>query len=283
MQDGRLDKELLWIPPYDVLRLWTRIWFDQHKMIQRACRFKQSSTLRIIGRLAREELESIVEFHKDWRSRAERHIGEAVEETVEWRAWGMNVVGLGKQTLGKLLGLIGNPAARTYPSSLWRHCGLAVINGKLEKPKKGEPLHYNVKAKSQVYVIVSQFLKSYPRTPNFYAEAYYEYRQRFKEKHPEWTKAHCHYAAILKVGKFFLSHLHTVSRREQGLPVSKPYPIQHMGHLVYYDPAIALHPRKCRSEVVEAIMEVMEMLKNEQDEEVADFHWKFIKNFAEKV
>lgn len=276
MEDGRLNRDLLWIEPYGSLRVFVRVWYDQLKSLHGLRRYNDSDILRKVGERNAQAIAAIAAFHEELKTDAEKHIAEIVKETVEWNTWGKFVPGLGAHSLGKLLGLVGNPAARTYVSSLWRHCGLGVVNGKLEKPVKGEPLHYNTKAKSQVYLIASSFLKAYSRTPNFYGEVYYEYRQRFAEKHPDWTPMHCHLAALLKVGKFFLSHLHQISRMAQGLPVAPPYPIQHQGHLVYYSPQIALHPRKRRSEVEAAIAEVERLLPAEPDEDVRDLHSRLI-------
>lgn len=282
-KQARLNKSLLWIPPYDNLGLWTRIWLDQLKSIMGMRRYEQSARLNFLSKSEAEALKSILDFHMELKKKAEEAITKTVSECPEWANWGKDVVGLGKHSLGKLLGLIGNPAARTYISSLWRHCGLAVINGKIEKPTKGEPLHFNRMAKARIYLIVSQFLRSYPKTPNFYGEAYYEFKKETKQKHPDWSDLHVHLSCILRVGRLFVSHLHQVSREAQGLPAHKPYPIEPLGHAVYYKPEIALHIYKRRAEVEDAIMEVWSLLDIEPDEEAKRVHENIVRNLKEKL
>jgi hypothetical protein len=72
------------------------------------------------------------------RLEAEGRIEAIVAELPEWKEWARHVPGVGALSLGKLLGLVGNPAARPLFSSLARHCGVAVVDGKVEKPSKGQ-------------------------------------------------------------------------------------------------------------------------------------------------
>lgn len=276
-QGGRIDRTMLWCPPYDGLKFWVRLWYDGQVSLQRLNRFLKdvsdnggpsSRTMQLIKRLFAQDIFNEVEAAKNRLGKAEAHIVEIVRELPEWNEWGKHVPGLGEKSLGKLLGLIGNPAAREYPSSLFRHCGLGVANGKLEKAQKGQRRPYNTKAKAQLWLIANSCVKAYARTPNLYGELYYTYKERFATKHPDWTKMHCHLAALLKVGKFFLSHLWTVCRQTQGLPVRLPYPVEHLGHKVIITPEMALHPVKRREEVARAIESVRHLLESEEDQDV---------------
>jgi len=63
-------------------------------------------------------------------------------------------------------------------SGLWRLCGLAVIGGKAEKPKKGEKLAYNPHLKSRCYLLGESFLKA----NNTHWRAYYDDYKSRKQK-----------------------------------------------------------------------------------------------------
>ena len=150
----RLNRELLWSIPYDGLRFWTRWWLDAQRELMRLRRYTQSQVLQIMSKEVREEIEKLRNLALNRKDKAEQQIIRIVRELPEWTEWGKGVVGLGEFSLGKLLGLIGNPAAREYVSCLWRHCGLAPTkDGKLEKPTKGQHRPYNALAKSQLVSI----------------------------------------------------------------------------------------------------------------------------------
>jgi hypothetical protein len=63
-------------------------------------------------------------------------------------------------------------------SGLWRLCGLAVIGGKAEKPKKGEKLAYNPHLKSRCYLLGESFLKA----NNTHWRAFYDDYKSRKQK-----------------------------------------------------------------------------------------------------
>lgn len=285
MQDGRINEEILWVPPYDGLKLWTRLWLDTHKLYMRTLAYNKSALMKTIGRLQRKEIQTIRDFVLDQRDKAMTMITKIVEnELPEWQEWGRHVPGLGAFSLGKFLGYIGNPAAREYVSCLWRHCGLApTSDGKLEKPKKGQRRTFNALAKSQLWLIVGNFLKAYPRTPNFYSEYYYTFKERMKHKHPDWNLLHCHLAAVLKVAKLFVSHLWEISRKTQELPTREIYPVEYLGHITKLPAEIALHPVKKREDVERAILLVWDLIESEPDEEVAKTHRELLSKFAEAI
>lgn len=267
----RLDTNLLWIPPYDRLRLLTRTWFSVFREQQLLSQFEKSPLLK-------SYLEENPTF-RDWvydrsikslefRTQIETSIEEIVSSLKEWKEWAAYVPGVGRLSLGKLLGIIGNPAARAYVSNLWSYCGFAVKDGKLVKYTKGEQGQYNSLAKSQVWIIVTNILKVYPKSPSFYGLYYYVWKEKFAQKHPDWAPIRVHLSAIIKTGKFFLSHLWAVCRRLQGLPAPKPYQFEFLGHQTYIPPEIALSPFKKERRVLQAIKEVEYLLKIEPEEEV---------------
>lgn len=126
--------------------------------------------------------------------------------------------GMGKILAAKLYALIDITRAER-PSNLWRYAGYAVVEGKAEKPKKGEKLHYNKQLKTICYQIATSFL----RLNSPYRRIYDEAKEYYRKNRPDWTKMHIHFAATRKMMKIFLFHLWYVWRKIEGLPVCEPY------------------------------------------------------------
>ncbi len=283
LQQQRVDRELLWAPPYDGLHLWTRLWRFVVTQQQAMRRFEQSPSLSLVRYKVKDMTSSLGINLEILRVETEGRIEAIVNDLPEWKEWARHVPGVGAFSLGKLLGLIGNPAARHLFSSLARHCGVAVVDGKVEKPNKGQKRTYNTLAKSQLYLIVGNVLKAYPRTPNLYGEFYYLSRKKFERQHPDWTDMHRHLAAVLRTARLFLSHLWEVCRRTQGLPVREPYPIEYGNHIIKIPAEMALHPFKRRDDVVAAITRVLPLLDSEPDSEVQEETTELVQKLTETV
>jgi len=283
LREQRVRQDLLWIPPYDGLKLWTRLWRHAHTQLMALRRYEQSPTLALVKKRLSDEIEAVRSSALLMYGMAEEQIERTVAELPEWCEWAKHVPGVGKISLGKLLGLTGNPAARELFSSYARHCGVAVINGRIEKPQRGHHRPYNALAKSQLWLIVSCVLRAYPKSPNLYGEIYYLSREKFRNKHPDWTDMHVHLASVLRTARLFLSHLWEVSRRTQGLPVREPYPMEYFGHVVKIPFSMALHPIKYRSEVAEAIHAVERWLPDERDEEVRQETEQLLQRMREHI
>lgn len=120
-----------------------------------------------------------------------------------------------------------------YVSCLWRYAGFAVTGeGKAERPKKGEKLHYNNRLKTVMFNVLMSFLKSH--SP--YADLYYTAIEFYQANRTEWTLAHCKAAARRKTIKVFLQHYWLVARTINGLPVTEPYVQGKLGHNHIYRP-----------------------------------------------
>lgn len=112
-------------------------------------------------------------------------------------------------------------------SALWRYCGYAVaLDGKRERPVKGEKLHYNARLKTVLYLVGQSFIKS--RSP--YRAIYDSAKEYYEINRPDWTKDHRHKAAMRKMVKVFLAHTWMVWREMEGLPVRNLYVEEHQGH-----------------------------------------------------
>jgi hypothetical protein len=136
--EARVDKERLWTYPYNELKLWTRIWDDAMKRLQSFRRYEQSPTLNLAFKRYKDLLLADLNGALEMRQRAEENIARLVEELPEWQNWAKSVPAVGVQLFGRLIGYIGNPAARLYPSCLARHCGVAptLRQGELKTPSR---------------------------------------------------------------------------------------------------------------------------------------------------
>lgn len=137
----------------------------------------------------------------------------------------MEIKGIAAITAAKIISPIDITRADTI-SALWRYAGYSVVNGKRERPIKGEKLHYNRNLKIAVRLAVESFIKC--GSP--YAAIYRTHKEQFLSTHPEATKMHCHNAAIGKTAKIFLSHLWQVWRQIENLPQRELFAIEKLGH-----------------------------------------------------
>jgi len=121
-------------------------------------------------------------------------------------------------------------------SKFTRFAGWAVIDGQIDRCKKGEKSPYNRRLKSICYLVVEQFIRQ--QTP-IYVDVYYAEKERQRRKHPEPIKengkwkfndGHLHHRAIRYTAKRFLSHLYVKWCEAEGLPVPKPYVEAILGH-----------------------------------------------------
>jgi hypothetical protein len=136
---------------------------------------------------------------------------------------------------------------------LWRHAGYAVLDGKAERPVKGERRHYDLRLKTTVYLAVKSFIMSGAASP--YEEVYRRAREKYDRriapcadpahagfpkasyKCPDcWPALRAERAAYRVVAHLFLSHLWETWRVAEGLPVRRPYALEKLGHTTYSDP-----------------------------------------------
>lgn len=160
--------------------------------------------------------------------------------------WLSRIKGVGPTLGAKVLGLIGEIAPFTTVSKLWRFSGYAVIDGKAERPKKGEKLHYCRPLKTTCYLIASSFLKC----DSPYRLVYDRAKERYQEtkvtgnKETDWTPGHIHLASMRVMMKVFLSHLWETWRKAEGLETRELYVIEQLGHEMKYRPDEFLKPEK---------------------------------------
>lgn len=92
----------------------------------------------------------------------------------------------------------------------------------------GKPRDYDAYMKKTMYLIGMSFVKcgSGP-----YEECYRRERAKIQvEKGHCWAKGKLHYWALRKTQKMFLADLWCEWRKLEGLPISEPYAVAHLGH-----------------------------------------------------
>lgn len=222
--------------------------------------------------------------------------------------WFSRVKGVGKENIGKVVGLIDIEKANTI-SSLWKFAGRAPEDGKVPKRQKGKKLSYNSQLRSMTWRLGVSILKAglrqkcnkcgylfgsqhekcpkcdstdFSQTATSKLAGYYlkekdKYYQKFinegfkivstpqgrfcpecgmevkkkatkycpncnilltKKEEPEGVKfeGHLHNMALEKMVKLFLACLWLVWREAEGLPITKPYAIDRLGHNSFIDP-----------------------------------------------
>lgn len=180
-------------------------------------KIRQRHTLRIDGaEKGKNNFDAIVEQTYMDDMAIERNLNNmrklmiAEGKRVPVWGWVTSIKGLGAGgEAAKLLAQIDDIKKFETVSKLWRFAGYAVFDGKAEKAKAGEGMHYNRNLKAICYVIAVQFIKQ--QTPH-YTDIYYAEKKRQRELHPEpvngkYTDGHIHYMAIRKMIKQFLCEL----------------------------------------------------------------------------
>jgi len=146
------------------------------------------------------------------------------------------------QGIGPILssGIIAwfNPISRFNTiSALWKYCGLAPG----QQRRKGEKSGFNVRLKTFCWKIATSFEKQKPEK-NYYRriydnkKAYYMERPDLKEKikaNEKGIVGHIRNMALRYTVKRFLCDMWVFWRQMEGLPVTKPYVFDVLGHVDY--------------------------------------------------
>jgi len=144
----------------------------------------------------------------------------------------IDIKGIGDTLAAKLIAMVDINVCNTI-SALWRYAGYGVIDGKREKPIKGEKLHYNARLKTTCFLIGTSFLRLRDKSP--YSSLYYGRKEFYSKAHTDWTKMHIHRAAMRYMIKQFLADLWVTWRELEGLPIREPYCFEKQGHTTMRD------------------------------------------------
>ena len=200
-----------------------------------------SGQIRALGEDKQDttQLELYLMRLQDLEKEMEKYLKGYVEQERLWQEYLKGVKGIGPIFAATILTFIDIKKAK-HISSLWKVCGLAVIDGKADRPKRGEKLSYNPLLKQLMWKVSGSFLKCNSPYRRFYDE-----RKEFEEKnHSELRKAHIHMRCLRFMSKQFLSDLFLNWRELKGLPVDKPYVNDILSHT--YDESRNIKPKKIK-------------------------------------
>lgn len=174
--------------------------------------------------------------------------GELVQMPI-WTGYLQKVVGISTLTASKLLYLVGDVTRFPNPSKLVKYSGLAVIDGKPDRPKRGEELHYDPKLKALLLGIIGD---NFIKAGSQYRRIYDERKAYTAQNRPEWGihpttgkkgyKAHYHADARRVMVKRFVIEFWKAGWLAEGLePPTEPYAVRILGHsleedVVRYEP-----------------------------------------------
>ena len=198
------------------------------KQIEKLLKDKKYSMVKDLlcqDKLRIGDLDELVWFRNELY-RTENDLAKRIERWVKehkiYKEFLRKVRGVGPILSAGLISWIGDISRFSSPSKLWKYCGLSPDSVR----KKGEKLNYNPKLKTLCWKIWNNMLKA----RGFGYKLYLEGKELCARKHPDWTKGHIHNWAGRRTVKVFLSCLWDKWRELEGLPRSKPYPIQFLGH-----------------------------------------------------
>jgi len=172
-------------------------------------------------------------------------------------SWFSRVKGIGKENIGKVVGLTDIERAPTI-SSLWKFAGFSVEDGAAPKRRKGGgKLEYNSQLRSMCWRLGSSLLRAKGKFYDYYLKEKDKYYQKYENRgvkivpaaslpkdkegkryEPDGmiSEGHVHNQAMRKMIKLFLACLWVVWREADVLPVTRPYAIDKLGHNSYIDP-----------------------------------------------
>lgn len=163
---------------------------------------------------------------------------------------------MGQENIAKVVANI-DIALDDTPSSLWKFAGFSVENGAAPKRVKGGGrLQYDSQLRSLCWRLGSSLLRANGKFYNYYLKEKDKYYQKYenqgvkivpatslpkkdgKRYEPDgvMSEGHVHNMALRKMIKLFLACLWVVWREAEGLPITKPYAIDRLGHNSYIDP-----------------------------------------------
>lgn len=212
------------------------------------------------------ETENLLQRLSDMEQYIDGRMAEIIQQHPAY-PWFSRVKGIGKENIGKVIGLIrvkpeqglrkiqdsedwelvDLPYAQTI-SAVWKFCGYAVDDGHAPRREKGTKLTYNNTLRSMCWRLGTSLMRGRGKFYEKYLAFKQMYQQRYisngwqivpKKDDPEnkiISEGHIHNMALRKMIKLFLACLVIVWREAEGLPPTKPYVIDKLGHDSYIDP-----------------------------------------------
>lgn len=210
------------------------------------------------GKLERDQAAELHGWMDELLFRIEKKIKRDVEKLLKnvpiWQEFLKQVNGVGPCLAGSLIAGIVDIGRFRYVSSLWKYCGMHVVNGHAPQKTRGQKIDWNPFLRMTCYKIGESFVKQ--KADNcLYRRLYTSKKKYYRTKHPEkvafktkkgktaykYTDGHIHAMARRYAVKIFLSHLWVRWREIEGLPITKPWVFEHRpGHRDYIAPQEAM-------------------------------------------
>jgi hypothetical protein len=155
-----------------------------------------------------------------------------------WTRYLQKVRGISILTASKLLYYVGDITRFSQPSKLMKYSGLAVVNGRADRLRRGEEANYKPELKALLLgVIGPNFLKNKSQ----YRRVYDERRKHTEANRPEWGihpsgkkkkyLAHYHADAQRVMVKRFVIEFWKAGWFAEGFdPPTEPYAVRILGH-----------------------------------------------------
>lgn len=172
-------------------------------------------------------------------------------------AWAKAQRGVGEKSVARLIAIIGDPADRANPAKLWAYCGVGNPDRKRAKGMTQAELFKlgNPRAKKQVWLIATAFVKSGGPYRDLYDQARERYANRVHIRvcpqcHAQagdpWKPGHQHAAALRFIGKAFLKAL-WVEARAGHTAHADQHPAARAGHCLFDDQTSSARAGQTRS------------------------------------
>jgi len=171
--------------------------------------------------------------------------------------WFNQVKGIGKENIGKVIGLVDIEKAGTI-SALWKFAGYSVENGKAPKRQKGAgKLSYNSRLRSMCWRLGTSLMKAKGKFYDYYSDEKKKYVRKCLDKNmkivpasqlpkdkngkryePEGviSEGHVNNYGLRKMIKLFLACLWLCWREATNLPTRPPYALEYQKHKKFISP-----------------------------------------------
>lgn len=196
-------------------------------------------------------IKALVVTEKDIEKRVRKYVRK---QHIFARWIGPHVKGVAELLAGAMLSGIEDIGKFANVAKLWKYCGVGLNDDKsIQKRRRGEKINYSPFLKTACWKIGESFVKTGDR--GYYGKMYAKYKadevrklteqgftilpaEEVKKKIEEavkldknaayqnlglFSQGHVHNRAKRKTVKLFLSHLWTVWREMEDLPVTEPY------------------------------------------------------------
>lgn len=202
-----------------------------------------------------EETDNLVRALEEIESYIDGRVAKQITSHPAY-GWFSKVKGVGKENIGKVVAPIDIQRAATV-SALWKFAGYSVEEGKAPKRVKGGgKLSYNSQLRSMCWRLGCSLMRANGKFYDYYLSQKTLYQERYRvagiqivpvtalpkkdgkrtEGDGYISEGHVHNLAFRKMIKLFLACLWLVWREAAGLPVTKPYAIDKLGHDSFIDP-----------------------------------------------